>query len=231
MQTGYYEHTSDYIKKLIIKWFLGGGFAFQPKSSVIGNEVLFSARRRHCDLLVMNEDFHAFEIKGNADNLSKLPSQIVDYRKTFDFVSIIATPKHVKRIVSIVPKSFGIVTIENDDIEIQRMPRQHSTLNKESLLMFMGRQKLLSFLRQQKNSHSSSLSQFSVGELRHFIARKYPVSVIRELAYQSIKETYTPLFLRFLQETKNYPILIDDVRSLSAHVASSTPMIESDSEE
>jgi hypothetical protein len=34
-----------------------------------------------------------------------------------------------------------------------------------------------------------------------------------------LKEKYLPLFQRFLNEFKDYPIQIDDIRSLSAEVS------------
>ena len=214
-----YEHTSDYIKKQLLERLLCGDFGFDPKSDVVGNEVLFSTNRRRCDLLTMGDIFHAFEIKGRADNLTKLPKQIIDYQKTFDFVSIVTTLRHLGKIINIVSQSVGIIIIEAERVEVIRQPKQQKRLNKESLLMFLGRQKLQAFLRHRNVRVSVPSSSLSVNELRDIIARKCPTSAIRESAYQTIRDAYAPLFRCFVRETKGYPILIDDIRLLSLEIS------------
>ena len=214
-----YSHRADYIKKQLLEWLLDGGFGFQPQSGVIGNEVLFSTNRRRCDLLVMDQFFHAFEIKGVADNLTKLPTQITDYQKTFDYVSIVTVSKHSEKIIHTVPPSIGILIVEKEGVNVIRQPKQHKRLNKDSLLMFMKRNNILAFLRQQGICCPVPFNSLTVYELRDFVARRCSATIIRESAYQMVKDAYTPLFRCFIQEIENYPILIDDIRLLSLEIS------------
>jgi hypothetical protein len=214
-----YLHRADYIKVQLLKSLLDGGFGFHPPSGVIGNEVLFSTNRRRCDLLAMGQFFHAFEVKGIADNLTKLPNQITDYQKTFDFVSVITTPKHFEKTIRIVPSTVGIAIAGTDFIEVTRQPKQQKCLNKDSLLMFMKRQCLLAFLRQQNIRCTVPLHSLTIHELRDFTARKCSVTAIRAAAYKAVKDAYYPLFGCFIREIENYPILIDDIRLLSLEIS------------
>lgn len=214
------QNSADRIKKDLIVWLLNGGMNFDPEKDAIGNEVLFSQSRRRADLLILSEAFHALEIKGDSDRLEKLPKQIDDYRKTFDKVSVVTTIKHLRKIRGIVPRSIGIILVEDTRITVLRNPRVNQRLDKASLLMFFN-QKMLVDLLQLK------ATRLYTGELRQVAIKKRGANIIREQAYNRLWETYSRLFRRFLKETHGYPILIDEIRALSAEVSSSISFLES----
>lgn len=214
------QNSADRIKKDLIVWLLNGGMNFDPEKDAIGNEVLFSQSRRRADLLILSEAFHALEIKGDSDRLEKLPKQIDDYRKTFDKVSVVTTIKHLRKIRGIVPRSIGIILVEDTRITVLRNPRVNQRLDKASLLMFFN-QKMLVDLLQLK------ATRLYTGELRQVAIKKRGANIIREQAYNRLWETYSRLFRRFLKEAHGYPILIDEIRALSAEVSSSISFLES----
>lgn len=216
--------SADEQKRKLIRWLLDGGLSFDPLRDAIGNEVLFSQARRRADLLILSDSFHAIEIKGDSDNLTKLPQQIVDYLATFDKVSVATTSKHIHKIRKIIPASVGVLLIDTSSVEIVKNASLNRRLDKNSLLMFLDKRNLLRILR-SKNRH------LSVGEMRDMIAKKETIKTIREIAYMRLHGIYFKLFQRFFREIDGYPLLLDEIRSLSADIAAPTPLIESNTEE
>ena len=217
-------YSADEQKRKLIQWLLNGGFSFDPQYDAIGNEVLFSQARRRADLLVLSDSFHAIEIKGDSDNLTKLPEQLADYRITFDKVSVATTPKHIRRVRKIIPASVGIILVEAPDIEIIRKASLNRRLDKNSLLMFLDKKNLLRLLTTKNRL-------LSVGEMRNMIAQKATTEMIRKVAYMRLHGIYSKLSQRFFSEIKGYPLLLDEIRSLSASVAAPTSLTESNTEE
>ena len=205
------KDSADQIKKDIVVWLMRGGMSFNVRHDAIGNEVLFSQARRRADLLILSEEFHALEIKGNADHLTKLPDQLEDYRKTFDKVSVVVTKKHLNKVERDVPKSVGIILIADDKITILRNACIKRKLDKASLLMFLNKNLLITLLGVKG-------SNLFTDELRQLAMTKN-LGVIRESAYRRLKGIYFKLFQRFTRETKGFPIQIDEIRSLSAEVS------------
>jgi hypothetical protein len=214
------QKSADAEKRNIIQWLLQGGLSFDSKCHVIGNEVLFSRQRRRVDLLVMMNSFHALEIKGDLDNLSKLPNQLIDYCETFDQVSVVTTPKYLTKVCDYIPSSVGIIAVDSKNINITKKAKLRKRLNKNSLAMFLNRSKLLTMIRKQNKIFTTNKQhRFSNDELRYIVTKNYDIKAIREIAYWRIKESYTPLFQRFLRETNGYSIMIDDIRNLSINLS------------
>lgn len=66
------------------------------------------------DISVINGQLLGFEIKSDRDNLDRLPNQAKVYSRVFDLVTVIAGPKHVSKLTSIIPDYFGIMVAERD---------------------------------------------------------------------------------------------------------------------
>jgi hypothetical protein len=56
------------------------------------------------DLAVINGTLTGYEIKSDSDTLERLPAQQCAYSKVLDAVTIVAGRKHIKGVLSIVPK-------------------------------------------------------------------------------------------------------------------------------
>jgi len=67
------------------------------KDDIICSELPFADRHRRADIAIINEDYlTAYEIKSEADNLDKLPEQIIDYSNCFDYVYVVLSLKHLE---------------------------------------------------------------------------------------------------------------------------------------
>jgi hypothetical protein len=60
------------------------------------------------DVAVINGRLHGYEIKSDADTLSRLPAQAAAYSAVFDRVTIVAGSKHADHLDAIVPYWWGI---------------------------------------------------------------------------------------------------------------------------
>lgn len=64
------------------------------------------------DIAVINGHFRGMEIKSDADNLQRLPGQIVAYGEVVDRASLIAAPRHLPGALEILPHWWGVVLAE-----------------------------------------------------------------------------------------------------------------------
>ncbi len=204
-------NDAEYIKTRVIRWLLDNNLSFNASRDAIGAEVLFSANRRRVDLLILSQEFHALEIKGDYDDPRKLKEQLDDYHKTFDKVSVMTTPKHLSKIYKIIKPYTGLILFDRETFEIKRLARRRKRLDKYSLLMFL-RKHELSGLSKLKNRN-----RLSTDEIRKMLVGKLTVNEIREAAYSSLKNRYDKLF-RFLLNDTDGAILMDDLRGLCGRI-------------
>ncbi|MDC3411856.1 sce7726 family protein [Aquibacillus sp. 3ASR75-11] len=61
------------------------------------------------DLCRVNGKSIAYEIKTEIDGLTKLPKQLNDYSKLFEYIYVITDEKHIKKVLDIVPFHCGVI--------------------------------------------------------------------------------------------------------------------------
>lgn len=66
------------------------------------------------DLVVINGDLHGFEIKSEADNLSRLTHQAKIYSSVLDKVTLVVASSHLVKAKRIIPSWWGIKVVERD---------------------------------------------------------------------------------------------------------------------
>lgn len=202
---------AEYIKTRVIKWLLDSNLSFDASRDAIGAEVLFSSNRRSADLLILSQEFHALEIKGDYDDPRKLEEQLDDYHKTFDKVSVITTPKHLKRIYKIIRPYTGLILFDRETLKVKRLAKQRQRLDKYSLLMFL-RKNELNRLSKTKNSDN-----LSTDEIRRLIVSRLTINEIRKTAYSSLRNRYCELFRIFMNDTGGN-IIWDELKGLCGRI-------------
>jgi hypothetical protein len=65
------------------------------------------------DLVILNGTATAYEIKSERDSLTRLETQVINYRKVFASVNVITSESHVAAVCSAVPSEVGILRISN----------------------------------------------------------------------------------------------------------------------
>lgn len=82
------------------------------------------------DVALIDENLHGYEIKSQTDNLKRLPQQIENYDKFFDYNTLVVYESHLNKALEMLPESWGVI-IANSDLEfnIIRSPiRNNNTL-------------------------------------------------------------------------------------------------------
>ncbi len=65
------------------------------------------------DIAVVTAALKGFEIKSDQDTLKRLSSQAAMYNKVFDTLTIVTGERHLKRIVNMVPRWWGILVFDD----------------------------------------------------------------------------------------------------------------------
>ncbi|SFH70031.1 hypothetical protein SAMN04487925_10168 [Bradyrhizobium sp. cf659] len=71
----------------------------------------FRAGSCKADLVILNGTATVYEIKSERDSLDRLRNQIENYKKVFATINVIACDGHVSRVLQIVPKEVGVMSL------------------------------------------------------------------------------------------------------------------------
>lgn len=71
----------------------------------------FRAGSARADLVILNGTATVYEIKSERDSLTRLATQVSEYRKVFAKVNVIASENHIDRVMASVPEEVGILCL------------------------------------------------------------------------------------------------------------------------
>lgn len=95
----------------------------------IVNEMGVLHGQSRVDVAVINGILHGYEIKSESDNLLRLPSQIRDYNKVFDRMTIVVQRNYLEDVREIIPKWWGITLVTRYRGEINLREIRKGKLN------------------------------------------------------------------------------------------------------
>lgn len=172
------------------------------EKSIFVSEFPFNFQKRRADILTIDDDLtHAIEIKSDIDNIYKLNSQIDDYLKSFNKVSIFISTKHIK-VINTLHKNIGIFILKNDEIICKRKPKIRKNLNKRILLDFLS----TSEIKALSNQNTTNMSRI---DLILEMESKISLYKINKLAVISLKNKILPTFQLFINERINKTTIHD----------------------
>jgi len=114
--------------------------AFQDSNLVAAYEI--KVKNSRVDFLTINGNTTSFEIKSSLDNLDKLAKQSYDYLMAFEFNNIVIHERHLNKCIDIVPKSFGIITVDKIGHTVVRKPILNKCLHAETQLSLLSKKEL-----------------------------------------------------------------------------------------
>lgn len=100
----------------VVKYFLSKEF-IENKDEVCLFE--YNVCNSRVDFARINGKSHAYEIKTELDNLDRLNQQISDYKKVFEFVTVVAHKNHVPKVRKVISRNVGIISYEFNDNSIE----------------------------------------------------------------------------------------------------------------
>jgi len=90
----------------------------------------FNINDSRLDFGVINGHSYAYEIKTERDTLYRLEKQITDYKKAFEYITVVTHEKHLKKVKSSIKKEIGIVSYSLINNECSFKQIRIPTLNK-----------------------------------------------------------------------------------------------------
>lgn len=165
--------------------------AFQNSNLVAAFEI--KVKNSRVDFLTINGHTTSFEIKSNLDNLDKLAKQSDDYLRAFELNNIVIHERHLSRCIDIIPKCFGVITVDKVKHTVMRKPILNKRLHAETQLSLLSKKEL--------NKYYGSTDMV-------IILDRLPGAKINELFKLALKGRYQTRW-NFIVENSNEILPID----------------------
>lgn len=176
---------------------------------VIGNEVMYGCNHRIVDLLALyNGLTYAIEIKSCKDDLRRLPDQIQDYAKTFDYTLVFTSTEYLQKIIDIVQSCASVFVVSDDgSIQGSLRGRKNKTLKNEMLATMNA-----AYIRKQLN-----ITRFKDSDDIRKKAIHFKKETIQSLLYSYFMEKVEASYRLFLNERVSITD-IDDLTVLANRI-------------
>lgn len=111
----------------------------------------FNVGLSKADLAVFNGTSTVYEIKSDKDSTERLSSQISDYQNFFEYLNVVISEKHLKKVKSIIPQQTGILLISGTGrIDIYREAKSNlDNLTHRTLFNSLRKNEYLSIIKKQ----------------------------------------------------------------------------------
>ncbi|WP_349972369.1 sce7726 family protein [Pseudomonas caspiana] len=107
-------------------------------SSLVFNEMHLAKKNRRIDLgYVRLEEMIAIEVKSEKDSLFRLEGQVLEYRKYFDRVVVVAAPKFSAAVMTLVDDDVAVWEVSSCGIRVVRRGRLIKESSKNDYLSLM----------------------------------------------------------------------------------------------
>jgi hypothetical protein len=156
-------------------------------------EARYAASDRRADVLVVSDYSHAFEIKSDVDRLDRLPGQLIDYRRTFDYLTVVTTQRHARKVKTMLGKKDGLIVICDHEIIEMKEPKRNKGIKKRNLAFMCSKPVLASALNVAHGSVSVDL-------IRGLAEKELPLAVLRQVVFSELKRKFKKKYDEFLEE-------------------------------
>ena len=189
-------HSSEVVTEVALRLALATKLRRDQCSfaAVLASEARYGLGDRRADFLSLTDVSHAYEIKSDLDSMARLPAQMQDYAKVFDFVTVVTTRKHLKAIRNLVSKKAGIWVLHDGVLTVQRNASQNRRLSKLDLASGCNKASLLRAL-------SGSKPQENKESLFRSAAKTLSLAELQELFHNELRQRYSTPSKFFFRET------------------------------
>jgi hypothetical protein len=105
------QQTRDRDIRPVLRSLLAARYAGDDTTLIVEEMGILWGDRR-IDAAVINGELHGYEIKSDADDLSRLPEQAAAYARVFDRLTLVAGGRHLTAAVAILPQWWGVDAVE-----------------------------------------------------------------------------------------------------------------------
>jgi hypothetical protein len=119
-------------------------------STLIVEELGIHRGRRRIDVAVVNGVLGGYEIKSDADDLSRLTEQAAAYDDVLDEVTLVCAPRHLGAAERLIPRWWGLAVVDQSaagGLRRERQPQQNLGRSAFALAELLWRDELIAVLR------------------------------------------------------------------------------------
>ncbi|UHG92552.1 sce7726 family protein [Spirosoma oryzicola] len=103
------------------------------------------------DIALINGSISGYEIKSERDTLVRLPSQLDSYAKVFDYLTLVASHRHLKKVEDLLPDWCGLIAVEPSPhqsvkFNLVRESRRNTKIEPYSIAQFLWKDEILQIL-------------------------------------------------------------------------------------
>ena len=125
-----------------------------PGNALIRHEMSIMEYWRRVDVVVFGNELVAYEIKSDADSLSRLAGQAEVYGKVFDRANLVSGSRHIKKATALLPSWWGVIEARCNrggeiTLEVLREPGRNPELDAMAMVRMMWRVELKQELKQR----------------------------------------------------------------------------------
>lgn len=158
---------------------------FVDDTSVLISEMVVDNWSRRADVVLANGKLWGFEIKSEADSLSRLPGQIDTFSRTFEKLTIVVASKFESQAKAMLPEGVGL-WVEVSGQLVEKVRPRASLLTKEAALRLMTVTELRSFLVCNGITNTSGMSRARLVS----VALGFPQSDLAAAARDAVKRRF-----------------------------------------
>lgn len=162
-------------------------------SSVLASEAVYGFENRRADFIYADDYSHAYEIKSDFDTTLRLQAQISEYTNTFDYVSVLTTPRLLADVRKEIPRRVGLLVFRDRQIFLVRKAIQIRSLSKIHLAASISKSNLSQAL-------STASRTQSVDEIRRRAIRELTLQQLRAAFLEEMKCRFSDTTRLFLDE-------------------------------
>ena len=141
------------------------------------------------DVAVVNGSLHGYEIKSEKDTLRRLSGQLDVYCKVLDYVTLVASPRHLSRVTHTAPAWWGLweADYKKGDLKIVtvRPGLENDSVDSAAVVQLLWRAEALEILK-TRNLHRGIVDK-PRRVLWHYITEFLSLNEIREEVRNCIK--------------------------------------------
>lgn len=155
--------------------------------SMFIHELAFQAGKEEgrIDIVAVNEQLHGFEIKSDADSLTRLRRQVRIYGKVMNQMSMVVTMRHLKGTLRAIPAYWGVYTYALGAIAEYREPQYNPKMDARSLAGLLWKDSALQLLSEA--GLERGFARKAKGVLHDRISEQVDFPIIQAAVCQQLK--------------------------------------------
>lgn len=196
------------MKAAVIDRLIAGEYV--DSEAVLISEMTVANWTRRADIVLANGALWGFELKSDADNLSRLPGQLETFQGHFEKFTVVAAQRFEGAILPMLRPGTGLWLVAPDGLIKQKVAPKKSTLTKDAYISLMTARELRALLSSSGIPTPANIFR------RDLVNRCYKLSLdlVASAARDSLKQRYRVRHQEFMN-FKNTIGTLGAIKSLS----------------